>query len=82
MLWRIYVSVALATLLLAGPAMVRGIRHTWSRACPCCGEPIEEWRRVAACVTIAGVFVVRAASWFVWIPMEFLWALREGLRQR
>jgi hypothetical protein len=82
MLWRIYVSVALATFLFAVPAMWRGIRQTWGRGCPCCGESIEEWRRLAACAIIAGLFLARAAVWFVWIPGEFIWALREGLRHR
>lgn len=82
LLWRLYVAVALATLVCAAPAMLRGLRHTWTRGCPCCGERVEDWRRVAACAIIAALFLTRSVLWFVWLPAEFVIALRGGLRSR
>jgi hypothetical protein len=81
-IWRLYVSVGIATALIAVPVMWKALRNTWRRRCPCCGDPVEAWRRFAACSVIAGIFVVRAVVWFVWIPGEIIWALHRELRAR
>jgi len=79
----IYVAVALATFVTSTQSMRKNLVQWWHSQCSCCHEqlPIELWRKLFMSAVILVIYPLRATIWPLWLPVEFAFLVRGGMRE-
>lgn len=80
--FRLYVVVALASIVTSLPSMTRNIRQWWAVKCSCCDRKVALWHRLVMVATCLVAYPARAFLWPLVMPVEFVYFFSKNLRER